>query len=182
MTKAEVDGRPQVRPAGAADADAVRRVIVAAYEQFRPAVPASLFERYVEELTDLDARHEAGSELLVADVDGEVVGTVTYYPDAATQGLGWPSGWAGFRALAVAPSARGLGTGRQLVGACIDRARAAGAPTLCLHTAELMTAAISIYEDLDFVRAPSYDITPRDVLALDDDIGPPVIAYRLDLI
>jgi predicted N-acetyltransferase YhbS len=181
MSNRDVDGRAQVRLAGAVDDDAVRRVIIAAYEQFRPAVPQTLFERYVEDLTDLGARYAAGAELLVADVGGDVVGTVTYYRDAAAQGLGWPQGWAGFRALAVDPAARGRGTGRQLVGACIERARAAGAPALCLHTAAMMTEAIAIYEDLDFVRAPSYDITPREVLELDEDIGPPVIAYRLEL-
>jgi hypothetical protein len=32
-----------------------------------------------------------------------VVGTVTFYEDAAAEGLGWPPGWAGLRALGVRP-------------------------------------------------------------------------------
>ena len=45
--------------------------------------------------------------MLVAEVDGDIVGTVTLYPDASTIGFGWPAGWAAIRALAVDPAWRG---------------------------------------------------------------------------
>jgi predicted N-acetyltransferase YhbS len=116
--------------------------------------------------------------LLVAEHDRRVVGTVTFYEDAAAEGLGWPPGWAGLRALGVEPAARGLGAGRALMDACLDRAEAARAPVLCLHTAAFMTAAVAIYEAMGFRRAPAFDF---DVPA--GGGAPPVgiLAYRLDL-
>jgi ribosomal protein S18 acetylase RimI-like enzyme len=61
--------------------------------------------------------------------------------------------------------------------ACLERALAARAPVLCLHTAAFMTAAVAIYEAMGFRRAPAFDF---EVPA---GGAPPVavIAYRLDL-
>jgi ribosomal protein S18 acetylase RimI-like enzyme len=116
--------------------------------------------------------------LLVAEHDRRVVGAVTFYEDAAAEGLGWPAGWAGLRALGVDPAARRLGAGRALMDACLERALAARAPVLCLHTAAFMTAAVAMYEAMGFGRAPSFDF---EVPA--GGGAPPVgiIAYRLDL-
>lgn len=106
---------------------------------------------------------------------------MTFYPDAGGEGLGWPSGWAGLRALGVDPAMRGLGIGRRLMGECLDRARALGAPVLCLHTAAFMTAAVTIYERMGFERAPEYDFDPRDVDESDLSEPVTVIGYRIDL-
>jgi hypothetical protein len=67
--------------------------------------------------------------------------------------------------------------------ACRDRARAAGAAVLCLHTAAFMTAAVVLYEAMGFRRVPSFDFDAARFLDLDmDGERPiPVIAYRLDL-
>jgi predicted N-acetyltransferase YhbS/quercetin dioxygenase-like cupin family protein len=119
--------------------------------------------------------------VLVAEHGRRVVGTVSFYPDAGREELGWPTGWAGLRALGVEPRARGLGIGRALLGACLERARDAGAPVLCLHTAEFMAAAVAIYEAAGFRRDPAHDF---DVTSRLDLIGVrpvPILAYRLDL-
>ena len=116
--------------------------------------------------------------LLVAEHDRRVVGAVTFYEDAAAEGLGWPAGWAGLRALGVDPAARRLGVGRALMDACLERALAARAPVLCLHTAAFMTAAVALYGAMGFRRAPTFDF---EVPA--GGGAPPVaiLAYRLDL-
>ena len=114
-------------------------------------------------------------------MDGEIVGTVTFYPDAVAERLGWPAGWTGIRALAVDPRRRGNGVGRQLVDVCIDRSVRAGAAVVCLHTAVFMRAAVHIYEGLGFVHAPEFDVTAADMMDVGDVEGPLVIAYRLDL-
>jgi ribosomal protein S18 acetylase RimI-like enzyme len=167
----------RVRDAQRSDRRAVRAVLLAAYREYATVVPPAVFGPYLADSLDLDAR-DRGGRLLVAEHDRRVVGTVTYYEDAAAEGLGWPAGWAGLRALGVDPAARGHGAGRALMDACLERALAARAPVLCLHTAAFMTAAVAIYEAMGFRRAPVFDF---DVPA--GGCAPPVgiLAYRLDL-
>jgi ribosomal protein S18 acetylase RimI-like enzyme len=167
----------QVREARPSDRRAVRAVLLAAYREYAAALPPAVFGPYLADILDLDARDRDG-ELLVAEHDRRVVGAVTFYEDAAAEGLGWPAGWAGLRALGVDPAARRLGAGRALMDACLERALAARAPVLCLHTAAFMTAAVAIYEAMGFRRVPAFDF---DVPA--GGTSPPVgiLGYRLDL-
>jgi predicted N-acetyltransferase YhbS len=183
----------RVRDAHRSDRRAVRAVLLAAYREYATVLPPAVFGPYLADILDLDARDGGpgglkersgsppvvhGGRLLVAEHDRRVVGAVTFYEDAAAEGLGWPAGWAGLRALGVDPAARGLGAGRALMDACLERALAARAPVLCLHTAAFMTAAVAMYEAMGFRRAPAYDF---DVPA--GGAAPPVgiLAYRLDL-
>lgn len=169
-----------MREANRSDHQAIREVIAAAYRQYALVLPPVVFDGYLADLLDLDSRAD-DSRLLVAERAGRVVGTVTFFEDAAREGLGWPSGWAGLRALAVDPAARGLGIGRMLMEACRDRARAAGAKVLCLHTASFMAAAVAIYQDMGFQRAPAFDFSPTGHLGVEADTDVRVIAYRLDI-
>jgi GNAT superfamily N-acetyltransferase/mannose-6-phosphate isomerase-like protein (cupin superfamily) len=169
-----------VRDAGASDLPAVRRVLLAAYQEYAATLPPAVFGRYLNDLLDVEGRVGAG-EVLVAEHGGRVVGTVTYYADASREGFGWPAGWAGLRALGVEPGARGLGVGRALLAACLERAEAAGAPVLCLHTAEFMSAALAIYEQAGFRRDPAYDFDATGGLALGGVRPVPILGYRLDL-
>lgn len=166
----------RVRDAQRSDRRAVRAVLLAAYREYATVVPPAVFGPYLVDILDLDSRDREG-RLLVAEHDRRVVGTVTFYEDAAAEGLGWPAGWAGLRALGVDPAARRLGAGRALMDACLEQAQAVRAPVLCLHTAAFMTAAVAIYEAMGFRRAPGFDF---EVPA---GGAPPVaiLAYRLDL-
>ena len=74
-----------------------------------------------------------------------------------------------------------MGIGRALLEACLERARAAGAPVLCLHTAEFMAAAVSIYQAAGFRRDPAYDFDVTSRLDLAGVRPVPILAYRLDL-
>lgn len=168
-----------VRDARPADHPAVRGVLLAAYQEYASVLPPAAFDRYLADLLDLDARGRTG-RLLVAERDRRVKGTVTFYDDAAAEGVGWPSGWAGLRALGVDPAARRLGIGHALMQACLERARAAGAAVLCLHTAEFMTAAVAMYLGMGFRRVPSFDFDAASHLSV--GVRPiRVIAFRLDL-
>ena len=110
------------------------------------------------------AANDLVAEQIVAERDGELVGSVMLYPPAVSAygdiGGSPLASWPELRLLAVSPSARGLGIGRALVDACVERARALGATHLGLHTSMSMRAAMQLYMGLGFVRAPELDFQP----------------------
>jgi ribosomal protein S18 acetylase RimI-like enzyme/quercetin dioxygenase-like cupin family protein len=169
-----------VRDAAGSDLPAARRVLLAAYQEYATALPPAVFGRYLSELLDVEGRAGHGL-VLVAEAGGRVVGSVTYDNDAAAEGVGWPAGWAGLRALGVEPAARRLGAGRALVEACRRRAMAAGAPVLGLHTAPFMTAAVALYEEMGLRRDPAFDFDAAGQLGITGTRPVPALAYRMDL-
>lgn len=153
-----------IRTARPDELDAVADLVVTVYVD-GGLVPAG--SSYVDELRDAATRSKA-AELLVAagEPDGRVLGTVTYCagetPYAEIAGVGE----AGFRMLAVAPSAQGTGVGEALVHACVDRARAEGRTALRLSTKENMHAAHRLYGRLGFHRTPDLDWSPEPDVTL----------------
>ena len=114
---------------------------------------------YEPRLRDVAGR-DAAAVVLVAVLDGRVVGAVT----VATRGGPWAEraapGEAEIRMLVVDPQVRGAGTGEALVRACIETARHDGCSVLRLSTETTMTTAHRLYERLGFVRAPDHDWKP----------------------
>ncbi|TDC71038.1 GNAT family N-acetyltransferase [Actinomadura sp. GC306] len=114
---------------------------------------------YVVTLRDA-ADRAAKSDLLVAEIAGELVGAVAYCgPGSPYAEVAGPDE-AEFRMLAVREKARGEGAGTAMVRACIDRARASGLAGLVLSTQANMVAAQRMYERLGFVRTPGRDWIP----------------------
>jgi len=146
-----------VRDATPADHAAIREVVQAAYRPYAAKLPPTAFRAYLADLLDIDAHARAG-QLLVATVDDRVAGSVVFYPDASAQGLGWPTGWAGGRALAVHPDRRRHGAGTALMAELERRALACGAPAFAFHTSQFMTTAIALYERLGYRRRPAFDL------------------------
>lgn len=147
---------PRVRSAVPADHAAIRRVVIAAYSQYAGLIAPVIFSRYLADLLDLE-KHASHGQLFVAEADGQVRGFGAFYPDASVQGFGWPPGWAGGRALAVHPAARGQGVARILLATCERLALDSGAPVFAFHTISFMTSAIALYERLGYRRAPEFD-------------------------
>jgi len=172
---------PVVRTARHADHHQIAEVVNAAFRQYSGLLmPPEVFDRYLGDLLDFD-RHARHGHLLVVEVDGRVSASGAFYPDAATQGLGLPSGWAGGRGMAVHPAVRGRGVARALLAECERLARTVEAPVFAFHTVSFMTGAIALYERLGYRRAPEYDFdfgarygvtTPRTT----------AITYRRDLL
>jgi ribosomal protein S18 acetylase RimI-like enzyme len=120
---------------------------------------------YVETLGNA-ADRAAKSQLLVAEIGGEIAGAVAYCPPGSPYAeLAGPDE-AEFRMLAVLAKARRHGAGRALVGECVARARAAGLAGLRLSTQSNMEAAHRMYERLGFVRTPDRDWSPVPGLRL----------------
>lgn len=87
---------------------------------------------------------------LVGVIDGSIAGFVKYFAPGHSDSVLFPREWASVRLLAVRPSFRGLGVGRELMRECIARARRESAATLGLHTSELMHRARAMYGRMGF--------------------------------
>ena len=145
-----------VRPVRPDEYEWAGRLTVAAYE----ALPGGIIGDYGRLLADVANRAE-GAVVLVADGAGELLGTVTYVPDASSPyAEDLREGEAGIRMLAVDPAAQGRGVGRTLVDACIDRARAEGRRGLFLSSTPAMAPAHRVYAAAGFVRTPDRDWEP----------------------
>jgi ribosomal protein S18 acetylase RimI-like enzyme len=158
-----------VRPArdDAEELARVGEITFAAYDHDRP-----VRGEYAGELRDAAARAQ-DAVLLVAELGGQVVGTVTYVPDGGPWGEIARPGEAEFRMLAVDPTARGQGVGEALTRAVVDRARAEGKRRLVMSSRDDMHAAHRLYERLGFTRDPHRDWRPVPEVSL--------LAFGLDL-
>ncbi len=163
----------EVRIAGEEEIEPARQVLRTAYAEYEGAFPRESWRLYLADILDLEGR-AGDSELLVAKIEGEVVGCVSYFPPGSKASYPsdafserWPEDWGAFRLLAVDPSARGKGVGRKLTDACIERARGKGAPAVGLHTTAPMAVARAMYERMGFERAPQYDFNPSPAVLVE---------------
>ena len=158
-------GEIGVREALAAEYDDLGKLIQRAYAEYaRPGDP--LWADYFSKLADVAGRAPFAT-VLVAVTDGRLIGTATVELDATVEGTrGLQPGQANLRLIAVDPSARGRGTGRLLVEACVNVARMAGKDVATLHTTDHMAAAQRIYRSIGFDRDPLRDIELSPSLVL----------------
>ena len=113
-------GRVNVRRAESADAAAIAAVVRAVFDEYGFTWDA---DGYHADLADA-ARHYGGA-FWVAEVDGEIVGTVGLDLGAGRVG-GLPGCDCSLERLYVLDRARGRGAGSALLQAAIDEARAHG--------------------------------------------------------
>ena len=164
----EPPGGLLVRRALPEDLEAVGEITVAAYAEFT----AGPDDTYIERLRDA-ARRDREAELWVAEVDGQVLGTVTIalpgspWREIATDGEGE------FRMLAVSPAARRMGIGDALARLALDRFRDLGYRSIVLSSLDTMAGAHRIYERLGYHRVPERDWSPQP--------GVQLIAYEKEL-
>jgi len=162
-----------IRDAHHEELDKISLVIKEAYQQYENMLPTDAWSYYMKDIMDVRSRLDK-SQLIVAEVNKQLVGTVTLYLNShRPEQEHWPKGWAGIRLLAVLPSHRNSGIGRALMEECIHRCRKEHITTVGLHTTEMMDVARRAYERMGFVRVPKFDFYPRPSIV--------VMAYRLDL-
>lgn len=150
-----------IRDARPDDHDRIRALTLEAYAEYGAIMaPASwgALEHAVH--TALDSKEQM--HRVVAEHDGQMVGSVLVYPPSADAyvGVGHRVTWPELRLLAVSTKARGLGVGRLLVEECIQRARTDGARAIGLHTSHSMDGAMRLYARMGFERVPEFDFQP----------------------
>jgi ribosomal protein S18 acetylase RimI-like enzyme len=165
-------GEIQIREVLPEEYDDTGSLTQRAYAEYaRPGDP--LWDDYFGMLADV-ARRTVFATVLVAVVDGRIVGTATVELGRTIEGTeGLQSGHANLRLVAVDPEDRCRGVGRRLVEACIQVARRAGKEVVTLHTTAQMAAAQRIYRTVGFQRDPSSDVALHPDLVLQ--------AFRLPL-
>lgn len=137
----------------------VWELVLGAYREFGPRMKPKDWNQMQANLKRL-VEGATLEQLLVAELDGIMVGTVSYYPAGSIPGAAgftrFPPEWAVMRVLAVRPESRGRGFGRLMAQEVIDRARDDGAGTMGLHTSELMTTATGMYQRMGFELQESF--------------------------
>ncbi len=119
--------------------------------------------------------NKPNTELLIAvSSDDKIVGGVVYFSDMKYYGSGGKATMeknaAGFRLLAVDPSARGLGIGKLLSNECIRKANVAKLSQVIIHSTKAMQTAWKMYETLGFERSADLDFMQEKL---------PVYGFRL---
>lgn len=107
------------------------------------------------------------SDVVVAFVDGQLVGCLTYVGDMHSPHAEFEDAdAASFRYFGVHPSAQGSGIGEAMVQFCINAARADGRRRIRIHTLESMPGAQRLYLRMGFVRDPENDEVWDDIKGL----------------
>ena len=138
---------PMVRDFRQSDAAHVDRVALTAFFEFRSAY--SDWSAMSAAVSAMSALASVG-ELVVAEVNGALVGAVAYIAPGRPKPDFFDASWPIVRMLVVDPGFRGRGVGRALMEDCLNRARRDGSVVLGLHTSPIMTAALSMYRKMGF--------------------------------
>lgn len=100
-------------------------------------------------------------DILIATNKGEILGAVVYINDLSEYGanidLSNEKDSAAFRLLAVSTQARGLGIGKLLTNACLEKAKLIGLKQMIIHTTDSMKVAWGMYEKMGFIRSEDLD-------------------------
>lgn len=151
----------------------IREQRILSYEEHAQKIPPGHWLALKQAISS-EADTQPDVDRIVAEIDGEIVGSVVLFPaktdayEGFLEELDHPE----IRMLAVSPQARGRGVATALINECIQRSKAKGYSAIGLHTGQFMESAWKLYERLGFERLPQFDFEPADD-------GIIVKAYRL---
>ncbi len=138
-------------------------LMVKVYSELEGFPKADEQPQYYNTLANIgDFTKKPDTELLVAlSNEGEILGGVLFFSDMQHYGSGGTAplekNASGFRLLAVNDSARGLGVGKALSKACINKAKEKNHQHVVIHTTDFMKIAWRMYENLGFKRSEDLD-------------------------
>ena len=136
------------------DAAAINLLAVRCFEQYRDKYSDwASFENGLNRFSDLSRL----SEIIIAELHGEIVGAVAYVPPDVKKAEYFPQDTPIIRMLVVDPKRRGLGLGKSLSEECFKRAERDKCKAIALHTSSIMEVALPMYLRMGFEL---YDSAP----------------------
>lgn len=152
-----------IRDAAEEELPFIRVQRVHSYEEHGSRIPSGHWNALKQSISS-DADAQPDVELIVAEVDGRIAGSVALFPAKTDAYKGYVEklDYPEIRMLAVSPEARGKGVATALVSECIRRTKENGHRSIGLHTADFMESAMRLYENLGFVRLPKFDFEPAN--------------------
>ena len=111
----------------------------------------------VDQSSETTAKRASGGQCFIAELSGELVGTIVVQPTYATNDCEYFTrhGVAAVHQFGVEPKAQGKGLGRALLYACESWARERGYRELAMDTAEQAEHLISFYGSLGYKNVGS---------------------------
>lgn len=154
-----------IRDAHNEDVDHIQRVMLESYQEYEQIMPKQRWEEYKKSIQT--AIYNPGlHSCLVAEWNGEIVGSVLLFLNSEAA-YGKPElniNSPIIRLLATSPRMRGKGVATELIKGSIRKVEVLGENTLHLHTSDLMSSAVRLYERLGFERALDKEMMNGDVL------------------
>lgn len=144
-----------IREARDDELDIVASLIVDAYAEYAARMSPDAWSFFAQDIANVRGRL-GDARLLVAERDGNLVGSLTLY----TAWRGAQAGSYSMRLLAVPPQHRGQGVGRALMEEGIQRAREAGVTRVVMTAVQEMEHVRELSETLGFQRDRSLDHEP----------------------
>lgn len=133
-----------IRKARLRDADRIHEVLKQAFKGLEGrGYSTQAIEAAIVDVKEIRERMRLGGHVLVAEVDNEIIGTVTGFEEHRSMRV---------CSLAVHPTHQNHGVARQLMKRLETIARKKGCYKLFLQTAWAMKEAIRLYESLGYVK------------------------------
>lgn len=159
MSQTDVVRRALIRRARPEDDAAIGELLVDAYvTQYARKMPQVVYTDQRKRDLRAVGDKRAVAEVLVAEVDGEVVGTVALYPPGAQGSEAWLPDTADLRHLATAVRYHGAGLSRPLMDAAEAVARQWDVDAVGLHVRRGVHGVARLYMQRGYVRAPEGDL------------------------
>lgn len=157
-----------IRPARPEDDAVIGEILVNAFVQgYAEKMP----EVVVTEERKADLRNVAEKRMtgavIVAELEGRVVGACTIYPPGSPKSEAWMPKAADLRMVGIDFELRGQGIADRLLDGAENQAREWGCDTMNLHVRRGAHGVAGVYVKRGFRRDPSGDLDRRPALYLD---------------
>lgn len=152
--------RPLIRFARPEDDAAIGELLVEAFvTRYAQKLPEVVVGPERQRNLRAVAHKRSVATVLVAELDGRVVGTVALFPPGSPESQAWLPGAADLRHLAIEPTLHGRGLSAPLLDEAERIAHKDwGVPAICLHVRRGARGVQELYERRGYVRTPEGDL------------------------